>query len=115
MAATAPRPTEKPTENLEYAEVWSPRVVGGLSLIFGYLAGAVLAAITWWRLGETSRAVAHVVAVAMLGFLATVIGLAYGGTAGLIAHGLIWIGIATYLYAAMGMAIERAQFEGVEV
>ena len=115
MTATAPRPMEKPAEEHEYAEVWSPRMVGGLSLVFGYLAGVTLAAINWWRLGETSRAVTHVVAVALLGFLATLAGLAYGGIIGVIAQGLMWIGTATYLYTTMGTAIERARFAGIEV
>lgn len=86
-----------------------------MSIVFGYLAGATPAAINWWRLGETSRAAAHLVVIALLGFLATLAGLAYGGVIGVIAHGLLRSGTATYLYTAMGTAIDRARYAGIDV
>lgn len=83
--------------------VYSPTVIALCSLLLNFAAGLVLASINWLRLGQTTKAVTHLV-IALLGAIAFVWLLVAGGLGQ--APFLVNLGVALYLRWRMKTDIE---------
>lgn len=85
--------------------VYSPTVIALCSLLLNFAAGLVLASINWLQLGQTTKAVTHLV-IALLGAIAFVWLLVAGGLGQ--APFLVNLAVALYLRWRMKTDIEEA-------
>ncbi|MCC6178957.1 MAG: hypothetical protein IT305_26920 [Chloroflexi bacterium] len=105
--------TLRPRSNdAERPEIWSPRVLAIVTLLLGFTAGGVLAAIDWWRLGARARAVEHLALLVLAASLYSVAILLFPGVIGVALGYGVTVLAAIYLYVRMHADLHHAAEAG---